>query len=80
MSVAVAVGAAGRGQFIDPELDLPALGTALWRKQLEDSASDASWSRWSRLLAVQVITPQYQSESRVLVEGARQRLSAPGRR
>jgi polysaccharide biosynthesis transport protein len=60
--------ARGRGQFDDPELDLSALGTTLWRK------------RWKILrptilvglvtfLVVQVITPRYQSESRVIVEG-----------
>ena len=67
MSV-VSRSARGRGQFDDPELDLSALGTTLWRK------------RWKILrptilvglvtfLVVQVITPRYQSESRVIVEG-----------
>jgi succinoglycan biosynthesis transport protein ExoP len=66
MSVA-SQSARGRGQFNDAELDLSALGTTLWRK------------RWRilrptilvgvvTLLAVQVITPRYQSESRVIVE------------
>jgi uncharacterized protein involved in exopolysaccharide biosynthesis len=61
MSV-VSRSARGRGQFDDPELDLSALGTTLWRK------------RWKILrptilvglvtfLVVQVITPRYQSES-----------------
>jgi succinoglycan biosynthesis transport protein ExoP len=60
--------ARGREQFGDAELDLSALGTTLWRK------------RWSilgptllialiTLATVQLITPRYQSETRVLVEG-----------
>jgi polysaccharide biosynthesis transport protein len=60
--------ARGREQFGDAELDLSALGTTLWRK------------RWSilrptilialvTLVTVQMITPRYQSETRVLVEG-----------
>jgi polysaccharide biosynthesis transport protein len=66
MSVA-SQSARGRGQSNDAELDLSALGTTLWRK------------RWRILrptilvglvtfLVVQVITPRYQSESRVIVE------------
>ena len=56
------------GPSIDAQFDFPALGVALWR------------SKWKILLptvlvalatlaAVQVITPKYQSESRVLLEG-----------
>jgi succinoglycan biosynthesis transport protein ExoP len=68
MSVA-SQSARSRGQqFNDAELDLSALGSTLWRK------------RWRilrpvllvglvTLLVVEVITPRYQSETRVLIEG-----------
>ena len=59
---------ATRGQFVDAELDFPALGAALWRK------------KWKILIptllvalvtfgVVQIITPKYLSEARVLIEG-----------
>jgi polysaccharide biosynthesis transport protein len=69
--MSVASQSAGRGRpFNDAELDLSGLGTALWRK------------RWKilrpvilvgliTLVAVQLITPRYQSESRVIIEGGR---------
>jgi succinoglycan biosynthesis transport protein ExoP len=58
----------GAAEYEGGDLDLPALGAALWRK------------KWSILLAtliaalltfvvVQLITPKYFSESRVLIEG-----------
>jgi succinoglycan biosynthesis transport protein ExoP len=53
---------------LNEEMDLPALGGALWRKR---------WSilrptilvAFATLLVVQVITPKYSSESRVFIEG-----------
>src|SRR5580692_8893546 len=67
MSV-VSQSARGRGQFSDPELDLSALGTTLWRKRWR-ILGPAILVGLVTLLAVQVITPRYQSESRVIVEG-----------
>ena len=78
MSV-VSQSARGRGQFNDPELDLSALGTTLWRKRWKILRPTILVGLVT-LLAVQVITPRYQSESRVIVEVARQYLSAPGSR
>jgi polysaccharide biosynthesis transport protein len=59
---------AARDQSVDAELDFPALGAALWRK------------KWRILLptllvalvtlgVVQIITPKYLSQARVLIEG-----------
>jgi len=59
--------ARGRGQFNDPELDLSALGTTLWRKRWKILRPTILVGLVT-LLAVQVITPRYQSESRVIVE------------
>src|ERR1700723_3081154 len=67
MSV-VSQSARGRGQFNDPELDLSALGTTLWRKRWKILRPTILVGLVT-LLAVQVITPRYQSESRVIVEG-----------
>src|SRR5271156_3933557 len=52
----------------DTELDLPALGAALWRKKwliLRPTILIAIVT----LIAVQVITPKYMSESRIFIEG-----------
>jgi succinoglycan biosynthesis transport protein ExoP len=59
--------ARGRGQFNDPELDLSALGTTLWRKRWKILRPTILVGLVT-LVAVQVITPRYQSESRVIVE------------
>src|ERR1700719_1192754 len=67
MSV-VSQSARGRGQFNDAELDLSALGTTLWRKRWR-ILRPAILVGLVTLIAVQVITPRYQSESRVIVEG-----------
>src|SRR5579864_4732409 len=67
MSV-VSHSARGRGQFSDPELDLSALGTTLWRKRWKILRPTILVGLVT-LLVVQVITPKYQSESRVIVEG-----------
>jgi uncharacterized protein involved in exopolysaccharide biosynthesis len=67
MSV-VSQSARGRGQFADPELDLSALGTTLWRKRWKILRPTILVGLVT-LLVVQVITPRYQSESRVIVEG-----------
>src|SRR6202034_2285926 len=67
MSV-VSQSARGRGQFNDAELDLSALGTTLWRKRWK-ILRPAILVGLVALIVVQVITPRYQSESRVIVEG-----------
>ncbi len=51
----------------DAELDLPALGAALWRKKWKDLVPTIVVAL-TTLLAVQVITPRYQSESRIFIE------------
>jgi succinoglycan biosynthesis transport protein ExoP len=66
MSV-VSQSARGRGQFNDPQLDLSALGTTLWRKRWK-ILGPAILVGLITLVAVQLITPRYQSESRVIVE------------
>ena len=55
-----------RGPF-DAELDLPALGAALWRKKWKVLVPTIVVAL-TTLLAVQVITPRYQSESRIFIE------------
>src|ERR1700684_3855214 len=67
MSV-VSQSARGRGQVADPELDLSALGTTLWRKRWKILRPTILVGLVT-LVAVQVITPKYLSESRVIVEG-----------
>src|SRR5580700_5181573 len=67
MSV-VSQSARGRGQFNDAELDLSALGSTLWRKRWK-ILRPAILVGLVTLLVVEVITPRYQSESRVIVEG-----------
>jgi len=57
-----------RGQDADPELDMSALGGALWRKRWK-ILRPAILVGLVTLLVVEVITPRYQSESRVIVEG-----------
>ncbi len=59
--------APGRGQFSDPESDLSALGTTLWRKRWRILRPTILVGLLT-LVAVQLITPRYQSETRVLVE------------
>ncbi len=51
----------------DAELDLPALGAALWRKKWKVLVPTIVVAL-TTLLAVQVITPRYQSESRIFIE------------
>ena len=58
----------GSGQFTDSELDLSALGSSLWRKKWR-ILRPALLVGLVALITVQVITPRYQSESRVIVEG-----------
>jgi uncharacterized protein involved in exopolysaccharide biosynthesis len=67
MSV-VSQSARGRGQFDDAELDLSALGRTLWRRRWKILRPTILVGLVT-LLVVQVITPRYQSESRVIVEG-----------
>ncbi|MGD0026493.1 MAG: Wzz/FepE/Etk N-terminal domain-containing protein, partial [Xanthobacteraceae bacterium] len=69
MSVAWQSSAAlGRGQFVDAELDLAALGAALWRKKWKILGPTILVALFT-LGVVQVITAKYLSESRVLIEG-----------
>jgi tyrosine-protein kinase Etk/Wzc len=58
----------GGSQFTDSELDLSALGSSLWRKKWR-ILRPALLVGLVTLITVQVITPRYQSESRVIVEG-----------
>jgi polysaccharide biosynthesis transport protein len=60
--------ARGREQFGDAELDLSALGTTLWRKRWRILGPTLLIALIT-LATVQLITPRYQSETRVLVEG-----------
>ncbi|HEX4409853.1 MAG TPA: exopolysaccharide transport family protein [Xanthobacteraceae bacterium] len=50
------------------ELDLPALGASLWRKKWQILRPTILVAVLA-LVAVQLVTPRYQSESRVLIEG-----------
>jgi len=52
----------------DAELDLPALGATLWRKKWK-ILRPTILVALTTLVAVQVITPRYSSESRVFIEG-----------
>jgi succinoglycan biosynthesis transport protein ExoP len=52
----------------DADLDLPALGAALWRKRWR-ILNPTILTALCALIAVQVITPKYSSESRILIEG-----------
>src|ERR1700722_5426829 len=52
----------------DGELDLPALGATLWRKKWKILRPTILVALIT-LLAVEVITPTYLSESRIFVEG-----------
>ena len=56
------------GQYTDSELDLSGLGSALWRKKWLILGPTILIGLLT-LIVVQVITPRYQSESRVIVEG-----------
>jgi uncharacterized protein involved in exopolysaccharide biosynthesis len=56
------------GQYTDSELDLSGLGSALWRKKWRILGPTILIGLLT-LIVVQVITPRYQSESRVIVEG-----------
>ena len=58
---------AGRGQFGDAELDLPALGGALWRQKWQ-IIRPTVLAALIAIGVVQLIAPKYQSESRVLIE------------
>ncbi len=53
---------------LDAELDLPALGAALWLKKWK-ILRPTILVALTTLLAVQVVTPRYRSESRVFIEG-----------
>ena len=55
------------GQFNDAELDLSALGTTLWRKKWK-ILLPALLVGLVTLAAVQVITPKYLAEARIMVE------------
>ena len=63
----------------DADLDLPALGSTLWRKKW-NVLRPTILVAVATLVVVQVITPRYQSEARVFIEEPRQRLFAPRRR
>jgi len=52
---------------LDADLDLPALGSALWRKRRQILVPTIL-AALCALIAVQVITPKYSSESRILIE------------
>ncbi len=52
----------------DSDLDLPALGAALWRKQ-RFIIIPTLLAALAAYVAVQVITPKYSSEARVFIEG-----------
>jgi polysaccharide biosynthesis transport protein len=56
------------GQPIDAGLDLPALGTALWRNKRKILLPTVVVGLFT-LVAVQMITPRYLSETRVFIEG-----------
>jgi uncharacterized protein involved in exopolysaccharide biosynthesis len=58
----------GRAQFSDAELDLSALGSTLWRKRWRILRPTIMVALLT-LVTVQLITPRYQSETRVFVEG-----------
>ena len=55
------------GPVADAELDLPALGSALWRKKWKILGPTILVGLLA-LVVVQLITPRYMSESRVLIE------------
>lgn len=57
-----------RGQFIDADFDLPALGAALWRNKWQ-ILRPTILIALATLAVVMVISPKYLSESRVLVVG-----------
>ena len=57
-----------RGQFIDADFDIPALGAALWRNKWK-ILRPTILIALATLAVVQVIPPKYLSESRVLVVG-----------
>src|ERR1700676_3634331 len=54
---------------LDADLDMSALGATLWRKRWK-IFGPAILVGLITLLVVQVITPRYQSQSRVFIEGA----------
>jgi tyrosine-protein kinase Etk/Wzc len=57
-----------RGQFIDADFDIPALGAALWRNKWK-ILRPTILIALATLAVVMVIPPKYLSESRVLVVG-----------
>ena len=61
------------------ELDLGALGRALWRRKGRSSASTLLAAALA-FAAVNMMTPRYKSEARVLIETPREHLPAAGRR
>jgi len=56
-----------RAPGVDAELDLPALGAALWRKKWKILGPTILVGLLA-LVVVQLITPRFQSEARVLIE------------
>jgi uncharacterized protein involved in exopolysaccharide biosynthesis/Mrp family chromosome partitioning ATPase len=56
-----------RGQWVDSEFDLPALGAVLWRKKWQIILPTLLVAVLTTV-AVELIPPKYQSESRVLIE------------
>ena len=57
-----------RGQFMDADFDIPALGAALWRNKWQ-ILRPTILIALATLAVVMVISPKYLSESRVLVVG-----------
>ncbi len=58
----------GGGQAVDTELDLSGLGAALWRNKRKILIPTILVGLFA-VVAVQLVTPRYVSESRVLIEG-----------
>lgn len=56
-----------RGPFVDAQFDLPGLGAALWRKKWK-ILRPTILAALVTFGIVQLITPKYLSESRVLIE------------
>src|SRR5579883_2222371 len=57
----------GAGPSAETDLDLPGLGAALWRQKWKILVPTIL-AGLIALAAVQLITPKYQSEARVLIE------------
>src|SRR5580704_14421251 len=56
------------GRFLDAQLDLPALGAALWRQKWAILGPTILVALIA-LGVVQLLTPRYLSEARVIIEG-----------